>query len=616
MNKFTAFFSILFAFFSSSGISQENILEQGTGKLNLLGCSNTSGVINITGTGNIQAHKAYFGSETTLDEINMDFNVLVDSLNGDGDFRFGIGKYSGLAGTLVEFAGTDSTSKIIISRLNGTTPVFITQFSLPFNLTIGTDYKIRVGKKIRQLVIDISSDEITNHFLYDSLSYPTPFFGCLWGTPFIGCVSGSISVSSFMLSTPLNLSPRLSVWGDSFVEGNSLDNVQERYVSLIKDSIGYQNVSILGRGGETSSSISTRIPKESSWFEGSKYALVAIGVNDLNFAIWKTNMLKHIDTLKKRGMIPIITTLTPRSDRLSFIAQANAWIRNTYNGAYIDLMKAVATSSETHWAADMALNDSIHPTVTGHQAMYDRIKREAPYIFRDSAAFTIDYFTEATNENVIPSLEYSTLSTFGTAESGNFLPVNLIPGETFFFRDTLETPGIHVIYDILPIPLRPAAPSGPDSDIADQSFDWINNPRFTDISDYEFSIDSGATWATCFQKPVISPGTTTVEVRIKADSSHFKSEPLFINMELPDQLAALQENNFRAYPNPFEDKLVVENISEGTIVSLYASDGRLLQTGISEAGPMVINTEELTAGLYVLTLRNESSASSLKIIKK
>jgi lysophospholipase L1-like esterase len=612
-DAFKAFLLLLFVF--SQTAHGQNILESGTATLNRTGCTISGGIINITGTGNIQANKAYLNSETTLEEIDMHFGIKINSLDGSGNYAFGIGKNGGLAGTLVKFGGTASGCTISVYRLNGTIQTLVSQIPLPFNLNTGVDYTVRVGKRIRNLLIEIMPDDSSNYFYNDSLSYPTPFFGLLWGSPFIGCETGTIAVSDFILTTPLNLSPRLAVWGDSFIEGSSLPLPEQRYVSLIKDSITYQNVSIMGRGGESSSSINTRFSKESRWFSGSKYALVAIGVNDNSFSTWKTNMEKHIDTLKMHNIVPIIATLSPRADRLPFIAQVNNWIRNVYNGAYVDASLAVSPTG-TYWGTGMGMTDSIHPTPAGHQAIYDRITLEAPYIFRDSSVFTIDYMNEVTFENVAESLEYSALSNFTASLPGNLLQIPVIPGENIYFRDTATTPGIHILFDVLAVPKRPAAPTNPIIDQVALTFDWTNNSFFPDVSDYEFSIDSGAIWTTCFQKPISNPGSSFVQLRVRATISSFKSSVLYFDATTVGLEPLAQNNNILVYPNPISDRLVIENISEATRLAIYSAEGLLIKEVLLENEMTVINTGELSAGFYILTLNNRSLNKSFKIVKK
>ncbi|MGZ4034473.1 MAG: GDSL-type esterase/lipase family protein [Bacteroidia bacterium] len=569
--------------------------------------------IHITGTGNVQLNKAFFHSETTLEEIDMHFRVRVDSVNSSGDFLYGIGKYSGIAGTMIEFGGTDSTSKILVYKLSGTTPTFITQFILPFNFTLGSNYDIRIGKRIRQLVIEVTSDDSINHFYNDSMYYPSPFFGCLWGTPFIGCESGTISVSDFSLTTPYNLSPRLSVWGDSFIEGNALSDVEQRYVSLIMDSIGHQNIAIMGRGGEASTGLDTRFPAESQWFGGSKYALLAIGVNDNNFSVWQNNTLKDLDTLKKRGIIPIIATLSPRSDRLAFIAQVNTWIRTVYDGPYIDLNKAISTTGGTHWNTGMGVPDSIHPSVAGHLAIYNRILLEAPYIFRENDVYTIDFINETTNEPIIESNKYSPFSNFSSFSLGSMANILVIPGQYTYFKDTANIPGINSLFFILAPPPRPDPPSNPS--ITGGVYDWTNNSSFINVPDYEFSIDSGSSWTTCFEKPISSPGTTSLILRIKATSSNFKSDILNIG-DISVNTSFAEQNKITVSPNPFDDKLIIEKITEETTFIFYATDGRIVKTGVLNNYLNTINTDELNSGFYIVALSGKHLKNNFKLMKK
>lgn len=613
-SRFIFFAGLVILLLSRSFLcAQNDTLESGIASLNRIGCVIADSAIKITGTGSVHSNKALFNCETTLDEIDVNFRIQVDSLDASGDLFFAIGKYSGIAGTMIEFVGTDSTSVIRVNKLNILTPTFITQFVLPFVLEEGENYNIRVGKRVRSLVIEVISADSANVFYNDSLSYPVPFFGCLWGTPFVGCKAGTIYVRDFSLSTPLNKTPRLVVWGDSFSEGNSLPVAEQRFVSLIQDSIGHQNVTISARGGEASTTIHTRFYGELKWFTDSKYALVQIGVNDNNFSNWRNNMLVYLDTLKKSNIIPIIATLSPRADRLPFIAQVNNWIRTVYDGAYIDVSKAVSVSGTT-WATGMGMTDSIHPTPAGHIAIYERIQLEAPYLFRENDPYTIDYFNEITYEAVNSYHEYSNATSFVTSTVGATLAIPVIPGETLFFRDTMDIPEINSIYHILPAPERPAAPTGPT--VGGGVFDWTNNPAFLNASDYEFSTDAGSTWTTCVSKPLTVPGYSSILVRVKATATRFKSIPLLIEDIFIGIASAEQRTDVLVFPNPVVDRLTIKNIFEETELTIYAADGRAIKTILLENETNEINTEELSNGFYIFALRNKSMQKNFKILKK
>lgn len=593
--------------------AQNTILENGINKLNLTGSTIQSGEIHIVGTGNFQTNRASFSSATTLEEIDVIFDVKVLALDANNTFRFAIGKQSSLAGTMVEFTGNNTNSSIQVDRLDNSTITNIQQYVLPFNIIIGTQYTIRIGKRIRNLQIEITSG--SNYYYNDSLYYPTPFFGLLWGTPFIACKYGEIAISNFTLSTPFNTSPRLAVWGDSFIEGSSLTNYQDRYISLLQDSIGFQNTSIMGRGGETSTSLNSRFPKETQWFKNSKYALLAIGINDNNFTTWKNNILNDIDSLKKNNIIPIIATLTPRSDRLTFLTQVNDWIRNTYNGAYIDISKAVS-ANETSWLSGYCLTDSVHPSVIGHQSIYDRIKIEAPYLFRNYDTFSIDYINETTLEPVGDSLQYSINSNFITTNIGNNNQIAVVPGTPVYFKDT-TTNNFNTLYEILSIPNRPATPANILTNNTTGAFDWIFNPNYISISNYEYSNDNGINWITCFQKPIISIGSSVVQLRIKATTSNFKSSIQYLyDTNAVGVFAIAKNENIKIYPNPVNDILIIENISEETILRITSSDGRLIKSILLSDAVNTINTDQLANGFYFVSLSNKSFTNNYKIVKK
>jgi hypothetical protein len=370
----------------------------------------------------------------------------------------------------------------------------------------------------------------------------------------------------------------------------------------------------MGRGGENSSGLPTRFPKEHNWFSGSKYGLLAIGVNDLYFTTWKANMLANIDSLKKLGIVPIIATITPRADRLSFIAQVNTWIRTVYNGPYIEVADAISSGST--FFPGMSMSDGIHPTIAGHVEIFKQIQIEAPYLFRSDSPFTIDFLNEMTNETVSDSIQYSSLFHFSSSSIGAFLPVPVTPGGYLFFKDTTISPGIDTLSYILLAPDRPAPPVNPVVDLVAGTFDWTNNPLFPLVADYEYSIDSGATWTTCFQKPINSPGSSLVKLRVKATFTSFKS--LILNLDTVTTGIALtaKKDNIIIYPNPVVNTLNILNITEQASLTIYTADGRAVKTVMLDRESNVINTDELSSGFYFITLNNKNLSKNLKFVKR
>ncbi len=589
--------------------SQNNILESGINKLNLKGCSVVNAAIEITGTGNTNNNQATFSSQTTLDEIDINVELKVSTLNANGFFKFGIGKIAPLAGTLVEFSGTDKETKVTVSKLDNTISVFAAEFILPFSLTAGEIYNFRIGKRIRNLEIEVSSG--FQHYLNDTLTYPTPFFGLLWGTPLIACHSGKVVISDFTITTPFNKNARLAVWGDSFVEGSSLPSEKERYSALLKDSVGFSNIAIMGRGGENSGSLESRFSKELEWFKKAKYAIVAIGANDGDFNYWKTNLLKYVGLLKKKGIVPILATIAPRYDRTSFIIQANNWIRNEYNGVYVDLNKGLSADGQT-WTNGLYLPDYVHPNVAGHQVMFDKFKTESPFIFKELSEFSIDYINERTADDIDSRYEYSENSNFLNVKSGGNGKALVTPGSDLFFRIKPNT--ARSVYDIIPAPPRPVAPLVSSSTSSFTTFDWIYNPDFLNIGDYEYSADK-TNWITCYEKPIKTTNSNLIELRLKATATSFKSEAVKLNDFQTFILNAPATVNIVLYPNPVDDILTISNIEEPTTLTIYSMDGRIIKMAFLLGNHPSININELLRGNYIVMIKNSITNQHFKIIK-
>jgi len=74
---------------------------------------------------------------------------------------------------------------------------------------------------------------------------------------------------------------------------------------------------------------------------------------------------------------------------------------------------------------------------------------------------------------------------------------------------------------------------------------------------------------------------------------------------------------FDVYPNPFNDFLVVKNVSGQTNYTVFSIDGRKIATGNITGDNQVISTSALSTGMYVLQLiSSEGQIATQKIIKK
>ena len=79
-------------------------------------------------------------------------------------------------------------------------------------------------------------------------------------------------------------------------------------------------------------------------------------------------------------------------------------------------------------------------------------------------------------------------------------------------------------------------------------------------------------------------------------------------------------DDFLVYPNPFNDFINMYNgrQEEKVMVSVYSTYGQLIfsKTYANEGMEMRIDTDNLAAGIYMMTIQSETTTSTHKIVKK
>jgi hypothetical protein len=112
--------------------------------------------------------------------------------------------------------------------------------------------------------------------------------------------------------------------------------------------------------------------------------LIACGTNNTEYRRWLKDQQELIAAIKANGSIPILVTITRRldSDNLSFIQQANNWIRNESNELYIDI-NYVTTLNNDCVTQNEALfcADKVHPLASTHELIFQRALLDVPELF-------------------------------------------------------------------------------------------------------------------------------------------------------------------------------------------------------------------------------------------
>lgn len=91
------------------------------------------------------------------------------------------------------------------------------------------------------------------------------------------------------------------------------------------------------------------------------------------------------------------------------------------------------------------------------------------------------------------------------------------------FKDTKNTTKAAIFIKVTETLEKPAAPTEPVIDDVKNTFGWTNTPGYDKVTDYEYSVDSGANWVDCTANPQQlldeNYAVEAVQVRVKASTS-------------------------------------------------------------------------------------------------
>lgn len=241
----------------------------------------------------------------------------------------------------------------------------------------GCDYYISDGiTTINKRVEKYGQSDIVNEEL----------LAMMWGSPYIASKNVSFNATEIIFNTIYKRVSRILAWGDSFYEGSSLlsEGLENRYISKIAANFSENSLPIFGKGGERlRTHWLTQFEKEIDWFDAS-YVIIGLGTNNRDYSEYLSNITTAIYKVKERGMIPVLVTVTPRPDTEGSTESkdlriaANNYVRNIAGELYIDVDAAVAENDQ--WKDGYVFGDLVHPTVLGHQKIYEWIEENNSYL--------------------------------------------------------------------------------------------------------------------------------------------------------------------------------------------------------------------------------------------
>lgn len=188
-----------------------------------------------------------------------------------------------------------------------------------------------------------------------------------------------------VLSFKYDYNTIVSIFGDSYIEGNSLltsGGVYNKWSSLLADETGTSFVHISGKGGElANAAFVSRFKIENSLFK-SPYVFLALGTNHSSLSSYTPYMQQLIDECKDNNQIPILQTIPPRQGiNYDNVTKAiNDWVKAS-GELYVDFSSALTKpDNETLWKSGYVMSDGVHPTVVGHAAMFEQVKRDLNFL--------------------------------------------------------------------------------------------------------------------------------------------------------------------------------------------------------------------------------------------
>ena len=285
------------------------------------------------------------------------------------------------AGTMGMYGGIASTSSSLTVRY---------QKTIGFTLTAGHEYVIECMKKAKEHTIKITDAYSLESDTYTIMPTSSSDIGEHWGKRSY-TVAGSVVVNSFKNYSLQPYECRLLIIGDSFIEGATgfVENHQNRFCTRMKRLLN-GSCAINGFGGATTEQVSAFYEAYCKTIFKPDYVLIACGTNNNTYSTWLTAQKALIASIKAAGSIPVLVTITRRldSDNLTFIRQANAWIRNESNELFIDVNRITTLNydGETQNTA-MFTADKVHPLPATHALIVQRALLDVPEIFNLSSSY-------------------------------------------------------------------------------------------------------------------------------------------------------------------------------------------------------------------------------------
>lgn len=342
--------------------------------------------LEASGTGGMGTNITY-SSRSALDRHYGRIEVVVNDVAS----KFSVGKDQAFRGNLATADLSTNTLYLGIITVDGVEPIY--EFSTPITIDInlGDTYSLEFRNDRNQVSVrflNISDEQTYDEILRD-YEVDDTFAGSKWGAPFAVFFKGDIKITNFSYVSLVNPTPKVMIIGDSFVEGYTMidepGGVKNTYSDKMYVSTG-NNLIRSARGGNKAQDAVDYIDFEFNHINPT-YTIIALGTNDGDYQEWETAYQRLIIKALDNNSTPVVCTVAPREGSTS-IPQITDYVLNHLSQWYdvIDIAASVTlNNARDEWVPEYLSSDGVHPTVAGHQAMYDWIVANNNYLVTDVA---------------------------------------------------------------------------------------------------------------------------------------------------------------------------------------------------------------------------------------
>lgn len=276
-----------------------------------------------------------------------------------------------------------SSGKLRLYSWDGTsTPgAYVNEVALPGTLVVGRYYVLEVEKSglvctirftdtVTQQSCSVSEEQLSGYRQWH-------------GRAGLHFLSGAVKFDWFEVDALYPEQLRAIVIGDSNSEGNYLPIGTPSWafrLSAARSNEG--DILVAARAGdETPNFIARKVHDLLPWKP--KYVVLALGTNDTDQAVWRTNIAATIVEILAIGAEPILCTQVPSAASQALRTAMNVDIRAGYFGRYRYIDHAVAVSLNNDgvtWSTLYDQGDGTHANYLGQEKLFVQTVSDAPFL--------------------------------------------------------------------------------------------------------------------------------------------------------------------------------------------------------------------------------------------